>query len=277
MGETMNHRPSFRPAAVWLPLVLLLFSTLHASFSLAKDIEPVGDKAAVDDKGRAIYQANVNGIKIGYKLIGSGEPLLLLTGLGCTMERWTPEFLEEAAKKHQLIVMDNRGMGYSTDDGRKFSYPLFAQDAVGLLDALGVQKTDVLGFSQSSVTTQCLLLYHAERIKKAIIHATSIDGKAVAAAFKSVPLPDNPTIKKQLEAAKGWKSPLDKMALITNPVMFLVGTSDTVVGVKSSKVLADRIPGAWLIQFKNKTHHLQFEAPLAFTQVVLTFLTVNTP
>ena len=50
-------------------------------------------------------------------------------------------------------------------------------------------------------------------------HATSTDGKAVAAAFKRIPLPDNPTIKKQLQAAMGWKAPLEKMPLIKNQVM----------------------------------------------------------
>jgi pimeloyl-ACP methyl ester carboxylesterase len=54
-------------------------------------------------------------------LIGSGEPLQLLTGLGAAMENWVSEFIEEASKKYQLILMDNRGMGYSTDNGQQFT------------------------------------------------------------------------------------------------------------------------------------------------------------
>lgn len=255
------------------PLLLTLFAAVSAVS--AKDVAPVGEQAAVDAQGRAIYQVEGNGIRIGYKLIGSGEPLLLLTGLGCTMDRWTPEFLAEASGKHQLIVMDNRGMGYTTDNGEPFSYRLFARDAISLLDALGVEKTNVLGYSQSSVTTQNLLLYHPERVNKAVVHATSIDGKAVAAVFQKIALPDNPTVKKQIEAAMGWQAPLDKMPLIRNQVMLLVGTADNVVGVESSKTLAGLIPGAWLVQFKNGTHHLQFEAPAEFARIVLTFLEMN--
>ena len=176
----------------------------------ANDISPVGEKIASDSQGHAIYQINGNGIKIGYKLIGSGEPLMLLTGLGDTMDNWSPMLIEAASKKYQLIIMDNRGMGYTTDNGVKFTYRLFAKDVIGLLDALGVQKTNVLGFSQSSVTTQNLLLYYPERVNKAIVHATSTKGSAVAAASKGKPLPDNPTIKKQLQAAMEWKTPLDK-------------------------------------------------------------------
>ena len=254
-------------------LVLTLFVTL--SVASAKDVSPVGEKIAVDAQGHAIYQVEGNGIKIGYKLIGSGEPLLLLNGLGCTMDRWTPEFIEEASRKYQLIIMDNRGMGYTTDNGVKFTYRLFAQDVISLLDSLGIINTNVLGYSQSSVTTQNLLLYYPDRVNKAVIHATSINGKAVAAAFKGIALPDNPTIKKQIKAAMGWKSPLDKMPLIKNQVMLLVGTEDNIVGEESSKTLARLIPGAWLVQFKNGTHHLQFEAPSEFSRIVLTFLEMN--
>jgi len=72
-----------------------------------------------------------------------------------------------------------------------------------------------------------------------------------------------------------WKTPLEKMHLIQNPVMLLVGTDDQVVGTQSSKTLAGLIPGAWLVQFKKGTHHLQFEAPAAFAQIVLTFLVMD--
>jgi pimeloyl-ACP methyl ester carboxylesterase len=68
---------------------------------------------------------------------------------------------------------------------------------------------------------------------------------------------------------------LDKLPLITNQVMIVVGTSDAVVGVESSKMIATAIPGAWLVQFKNATHPLIFEAPAEFAKIVLTFLDIN--
>ncbi len=258
-----------------LSIALIITLVIGIPAIQAKDISPVGKKIASDSQGHAIYQLSGNGIKIGYKLIGSGEPLLLLTGLGDIMENWPPTFIEAASKKYQLIIMDNRGMGYTTDNGVKFTYRLFAKDVIALLDALGVKKTNVLGFSQSSVTTQNLLIYYPKRVNKAVVYATSTNGSAVAAVLKGKPLPDNPTIKKQIKTAMEWKTPLDKMPLIKNQVMFLVGTSDTVVGPESSKTLAKLIPGAWLVQFKNGTHHVQFEAPSEFTRIVLTFLEIN--
>ena len=88
-------------------------------------------------------------------------------------------------------------------------------------------------------------------------------------------MPNDPPVQRQLEATTHWKTPLDKLPLITNQVMLLVGTSDTVAGVESSKTLASAIPGAWLVQFKNATHFLIYEAPTEFAKIVLTFLDIN--
>ncbi len=68
---------------------------------------------------------------------------------------------------------------------------------------------------------------------------------------------------------------MDQLLSIANQVMFIVGTSDHIVGIESSKTLASAIPGAWLVQFKNGTHHLINEAPIEFAKVVLTFLNIN--
>lgn len=111
-----------------------------------------------------------------------------------------------------------------------------------------------------STITQELLLEYPKRLNKAIIYATTTDGNNVVKALKSK-TPDDPIVLWQIEATTHRKTPLDKLPIITNQVMLVVGTSDTVVGVESSKTIASVIPGAWLVQFKNATHHLIFEAP----------------
>jgi pimeloyl-ACP methyl ester carboxylesterase len=85
----------------------------------------------------------------------------------------------------------------------------------------------------------------------------------------------NPIVLRQIEATTHWKTPLDKVASITNQVMFIVGTSDSVVSAESSKKLASAIPGAWLVQFKSGSHGLIIEAPNEFAEIVLTFLDIN--
>ena len=231
-------------------------------------------KIAKDKYGNNIYQVEANGIKIGYKIVGSGYPLLIIMGLGGNFENWPEKVINKLSENYQLIILDNRGIGYTTSDDRVFSYQLFADDIVALLDKLNVKKADVLGYSMGSTITQKLLLEYPERVNKAVIYATSINGSDVAKKLNGK-VPEDPIIRRQIEATVNWKTPLDKMALIKNQVMLLVGTDDKVVGVESSKKLATIIPGAWFVQFKKGSHLLIFEAPEKFVKVVLLFLDID--
>jgi pimeloyl-ACP methyl ester carboxylesterase len=253
---------------------LLFVLAIGVSSATAQNIQPSGKKIGLDKQGNAIYQVHANGIEIGYKLIGSGEPLVMILGLGGTMDFWPREFIEALSKKYQLILPDNRGMGYTTANDVTFTCKLFAEDVIGLLNALGVKKANVFGGSMGSAITQELLLEYPQRLNKAIIYATKTDGSKVAKALKDKTW-DNPTVLRQIEATTHWKTPLDKLPLIANQVMLVVGTADTVVGVESSKTLASAIPGAWLVQFKNGSHTLILEAPTEFAKIVLTFLDIN--
>ena len=257
-------------------LFLSLFLALSVAVSnvTAQDIQPSGKSLGLDGQGNAIYQVHANGIDIGYKLIGSGKPLVMIMGLGGKMNWWPQELIEMLSKKHQLILLDNRGMGYSTANDATFSCKLFAGDVMGLLDSLGVQKANVLGFSMGSMVAQELLLEYPERFNKVIIYATTTDGSNVAKALRRK-TSDDPTILRQIEAIDRWKTPLNKLPLISNPVMLIVGTSDSMVGVESSKTLASAIPGAWLVQFKNASHSLMNEKPARFATIVSTFLDIE--
>jgi pimeloyl-ACP methyl ester carboxylesterase len=256
---------------------LLIFLAAGVFSASAQQIQPSGKSIGLDKQGSAIYQIPANGIDIGYKLIGSGEPLVMIMGLGGTMDNWPPEIIEALSKKYQLILLDNRGMGYTKANETTFTYKLFADDVIGLLNALKAKKVNVLGYSMGSTITQKLLLEYPQRFNKAVIHATSTDGSNVVAAFKGKGKPADvpPTVLRQLEATTHWKTPVDKLSLITNQVMLVVGTADTVVGTESSKTIASAIPGAWLVQFKKATHSLIYEAPTEFARIVLTFLDIN--
>jgi len=249
---------------------LLIVLAIYVSSATAQDVQPSGKAIGLDKQRNAIYQVHANGIEIGYKLIGSGEPLVMIFGSGGTMDRWPREVIEALSKKYQLILLDNRGMGYTTANDATFTFKLYTDDVIGLLNTLGVKKANVLGFSMGSAITQKLLLEYPQRFNKAIICASTTDGSNVAKKTSN-----DPTVLRQMEATTHWKTPLDKLPLITNQVMIVVGTSDTVVGVESSKTIASAIPGAWLVQFKNATHHLIFEAPTEFARIVLTFLDVK--
>lgn len=261
-------------SVAWLCISVYLVLAVNVAGVQARAIQPSGDRVGIDKQGNTIYQVQSNGIKMAYKLIGSGDPLVMIMGLGGTMDDWPNQMIESLAQKYQLVLFDNRGMGHSTADNKTFSYGLLASDVVRLLDTIGIRKANVLGYSMGSAITQELLLEYPQYVNKAIIYATTTDGTTVVAALKGR-TPPNPTIEKQLEATAQWRTPLAKLPSISSQVMVIVGTSDSVVGVESSKQLAQAIPGAWLVQFKNATHSLMREAPADFARIVSTFLDID--
>ncbi|MEQ8186708.1 MAG: alpha/beta hydrolase [Candidatus Eremiobacterota bacterium] len=234
-------------------------------------IEPAGIIIDSDTHGNYIYRVHVNGTGMGYKLIGTGEPLVMILGLGGTMDCWPQEVIKRLSEKYLLIIPDNRGMGYTTSGDETFTCKLLADDIISLLDALKVKKTHVLGFSMGSMIAQHLLLEHPERLNKVIIYATLTDISKSPIATEGN-MPGDPAVRRQLDAILQWRTPMDKLPYVTNHVMLIVGTSDNVVGVESSKVIASAIPGAWLIQVKNATHLLMNELPVEFSGIVLMFL-----
>src|SRR2546428_6546139 len=59
----------------------------------------------------------VDGGRIAYRRLGSGRPLIVLNGLAATSADWDPSFIDRLASGNEIVLLDNRGIGASTDDG----------------------------------------------------------------------------------------------------------------------------------------------------------------
>ncbi|HIH74897.1 MAG TPA: alpha/beta hydrolase, partial [Methanosarcina sp.] len=101
-----------------------------------------------------VRYASVNGVELGYREFGSGEPLLLIMGFGGTMDTWNETFVWALAQEYRVITFDNRGIGYSSNSGENYSLELFASDAAGLLEALKIQETSVFGTAMGASIAQ---------------------------------------------------------------------------------------------------------------------------
>jgi len=119
----------------------------------------------------------VGDIDVAYQTLGKGEPLLLIMGYSGTMDLWAPEVLKELASEYQLIIFDNRGMGKTTASDKEFTIELFADDTRGLLDALGIERAHVLGWSLGTYIAQELTLRYPDRVEKLILYAGDCGGK----------------------------------------------------------------------------------------------------
>ena len=133
-------------------------------------------------------KVKANNIEIEYDTFGdpSGKPLLLVMGLGSQMISWVPEFCELFVQKGFYVIrFDNRDVGLSTkfDDAgvpnvmqvvnkarnrEKIDSPYtledMADDAIGLLDALNIEKAHVCGASMGSMIAQVIAYRHPSRV-----------------------------------------------------------------------------------------------------------------
>ena len=82
-----------------------------------------------------IRKVKVGDIDIAYKRLGNSTktPIVLINGLGTTMDMWSPALIRELSSDRSVIIFDNRGIGESTAGTKKFSISQFVNDTVGLM------------------------------------------------------------------------------------------------------------------------------------------------
>jgi pimeloyl-ACP methyl ester carboxylesterase len=118
----------------------------------------------------------VDGAQIAYRRIGSGRPLVLLNGFAATSADWDPSFIDRLASSNELILLDNRGIGCSMDDGRPFDIARLADDVLRVVAALGVERVNVLGWSMGGFIAQTLALQHPGHVNRLILLSTDPGG-----------------------------------------------------------------------------------------------------
>lgn len=112
-------------------------------------------------------KATANGIELEVETIGSasGRPLLLIAGLSDQLIHWDDALCESLAEKgHYVLRFDNRDAGLSTKVDGPYSLADMADDAAGLLDALGLPAAHLCGASMGGMIAQTLTLRHPARV-----------------------------------------------------------------------------------------------------------------
>lgn len=279
-------------------------------------------------------KVHVGDIDIAYKTLGKGDPILLISPAQADMNAWEPSTLGQLSSNYTVIVFDNRGVGNTTTGSRPFSVQQFANDTAGLMEALKIQKADVLGYSLGSFVAQQLAVTHPEKVNRLILLASSCGGKesiphspeplkmvidvinkiangtdvtpqevkALLAQglgsewlklhpniLETVPIPEAKDLFRsvtpnnnlqQLKAgedwmATNWNGVCDELTKLSIPTLIMTGTDDTNVPTPNSLIIAGKIPGAWLIQFKNAGHSLPGQYPDEINKILQTFLSTT--
>jgi pimeloyl-ACP methyl ester carboxylesterase len=225
-----------------------------------------------------------NGVEIAFIDEGprEGEPILLIHGFASNHKtNWVDTIWVRALTRsgRRVIAMDNRGHGASTklyghDD---YGSPLMAEDALRLLDHLGIQRADVMGYSMGARIAAFLALAHPERVRSAIfgglginmvrglagtgpiahaLEADSIDEvtNPTARTFRAFAEQTGGDLKALAACIRSARSVLsaEMLATLTMPVLVAVGTDDVIGG--SATQLAALIPGAQALEIQGRDH-----------------------
>jgi pimeloyl-ACP methyl ester carboxylesterase len=238
-------------------------------------------------------------VEIAFLDEGEGEPIVLVHGFASNKEvNWVyPGWVATlTGAGRRVIALDNRGHGASSKlyDPALYDTALMADDVRALIDHLGLERADVMGYSMGARIAAFLTLAHGERVRSLIMGGLGIrlvDGvglpRSVAEALEAPSIDDvtdpqgrmfrifadqTKSDRKALAACiRGTRQTLasSDVARIAVPALVAVGTKDQVAG--SAQALAALIPGARAIDIPGRDHMLAV-GDRAFKAAVLEFL-----
>jgi pimeloyl-ACP methyl ester carboxylesterase len=116
-------------------------------------------------------RVTVNGIELNYVEAGTGDPVLMIMGFGGDHQAWAFQ-VPALSERHRVITFDNRGAGQSSVPDEPYSTRAMAGDAVGVLDALGIERAHVIGVSMGGMIAQEVALSHPGRVRSLQLHCT---------------------------------------------------------------------------------------------------------
>lgn len=253
------------------------------------------------------------GARIYWDEQGSGEPILLIMGLGYPSDAWhrTRPVL---AKSFRTIALDNRGIGRSEMPPGPYPIALMASDALTVLDAAGVASAHVYGVSMGGMIAQELTLQHPERVRSLILGCTAAGGptaiqvepevrrvlmargsmSAEEAAEVAIPIiydqgTPRSRIDEDLEVRRPWFArpeaynaqlqgilvweSYSRLHQIGKPTLVIHGETDRLIPPANGKLIAEKIPGARLVLVPYASHIYQTDQPEASLPKIVEFLT----
>lgn len=256
----------------------------------------------------------VGDITMNYEVVGEGDPLLLIHGLGSSLRDW--EFqLAELSAHYRVITVDLRGHGDTDKPPGPYSMPQFADDLINLMNAFRVGTAHVVGISLGGMVGLQLAVSHPKRVRTLVVVNALPEFRIrgprsllqVLARFLIVRLygmermgqvlakrlfikpeqeeqrqvfvrrwaeNDPKAYMSAMRAIPGW-SVAKELDKIECATLFIAADNDY-TSVAEKERYVSRIPGARLKVIADSRHATPIEQPTAFNQTILEFLSDHT-
>lgn len=256
-------------------------------------------------------QTSVNGNSVRYDIQGSGPWVTLSHSLACSLEMWDPQ-MPALASAYTVLRYDTRGHGGSGAPGGAYSFEQLAGDVIGLLDALGVERTHFVGLSMGGMIGQHVALRAPERLISLTLADTTsrypadalpvweerirlVEAKGMEAVVAGTlerwftgPYRAERTTEVARVGELIRRTPVagyvgcsraiptiditHRLGAVRIPTLVIVGEQDPGTPVSMAREIAGAIPGARLEILPDAAHLANIEQAAAFNGVLLDFL-----
>src|SRR5687767_12552791 len=136
-----------------------------------------------DTMGTGEY-ADVNGLHLYYETHGTGRPLVLLHGGLASSEMFAP-IIPILAESHTVIAPDLQGHGRTADIDRPLDVELMADDIAALIDHLGLDKPDIVGYSLGGGVAMKTAAKYPDKVGKLVAASQNLTPNDIDPALRS--------------------------------------------------------------------------------------------
>jgi pimeloyl-ACP methyl ester carboxylesterase len=141
--------------------------------------------AAVANAQATGHRVQVNGMRMYYEVSGTGDPLIVLHGAYMNIPTMGA-IIPRLAETHRVYAVELQGHGRTTDIARPITYTNLADDVAAFMDAVGLQKADVFGYSMGAEAGLQLAIRHPAKVNKLVAASVAYDLKGWQPAFTEV-------------------------------------------------------------------------------------------
>ena len=130
-------------------------------------------------------EIKIDDLNLYYEIHGKGFPLIMIMGISGDTYWWDSAIIEELSKEFKVVIFDHIGIGRS-DGPARTQIKTMADDTVGLMSALDIEKAHVFGISLGGMIAQEVILNYPEKVEKLILSSTNCGGSKAVQATNDV-------------------------------------------------------------------------------------------